>query len=478
VATAFGAWQSPVQFYRSYLVAWLFWLGLALGSLAILMINHITGGAWGAAIRRLLESAARTMPLLALLFLPIALGVRELYEWARPDVVAHDPILQHKSLYLNVPFFLGRAALYFVAWSAVAFFLARWSLVQDSARDDRPAIWLEQLSRGGLLLLGMTGSFASVDWMMSLEPHWFSTIYGFLFMGGCVLGALAFAIAMASAIADRPPLSEVITPSTLQDLGKLLFAFVMLWAYFSLSQFLIIWSADLPEEIPWYLRRLSGGWRLIILGVIGAQFLLPFVLLLSRRLKPQRAGAGRGRDARAARSLRRPRTGSWCRPSTSPRRASTRSTSPRCSAWAASGSRCSCATSRAARSCRSTTRASRRPRDHRERPRALGRRGAPRADRRARPRRDPAARRRDAARPAALVRPRLAAREAPPAPLAEVRTPPEPRLLQDPRAALLELRAEEDAILHSYGWVNRDAGIVHIPIERAIDVLAKKAPAR
>jgi len=285
VATAFGAWQSPVQFYRSYLVAWLFWLGLALGSLAILMINHITGGAWGAAIRRLLESAARTMPLLALLFLPIALGVRELYEWARPDVVAHDPILQHKSLYLNVPFFLGRAALYFVAWSAVAFFLARWSLVQDSARDDRPAIWLEQLSRGGLLLLGMTGSFASVDWMMSLEPHWFSTIYGFLFMGGCVLGALAFAIAMASAIADRPPLSEVITPSTLQDLGKLLFAFVMLWAYFSLSQFLIIWSADLPEEIPWYLRRLSGGWRLIILGVIGAQFLLPFVLLLSRRLK-------------------------------------------------------------------------------------------------------------------------------------------------------------------------------------------------
>ena len=285
VATAFGAWQSPVQFYRSYLVAWLFWLGLALGSLAILMINHITGGAWGAAIRRLLESAARTMPLLALLFLPVALGVGELYEWARPDVVVHDPILQHKSLYLNVPFFLGRAALYFVAWSAVAFFLARWSLVQDGASDDRPAIWLEQLSRGGLLLLGLTGSFASVDWMMSLEPHWFSTIYGFLFMGGCVLGALAFAIAMASAIADRPPLSEVITPSTLQDLGKLLFAFVMLWAYFSLSQFLIIWAADLPEEIPWYLRRLNGGWRLIILGVIGAQFLLPFILLLSRRLK-------------------------------------------------------------------------------------------------------------------------------------------------------------------------------------------------
>jgi hypothetical protein len=285
LASAFGAWQSPVQFYRSYLVAYLFWLGLALGSLAILMINHITGGAWGAVIRRLLESAARTMPLLALLFLPIALGVHELYEWARPEVVAHDPVLQHKSLYLNVPFFLGRAVVYFAAWSLVAHFLARWSLIQDGARDDRPAVWLEQLSRGGLLLLGLTATFASVDWMMSLEPHWYSTIYGFLFMGGCVLGALAFAISMASAVADRPPLSEVITPSTLQDLGKLLFAFVMVWAYFSLSQFLIIWAADLPEEIPWYLRRLNGGWRVLILTIIAVQFVLPFVLLLSRRVK-------------------------------------------------------------------------------------------------------------------------------------------------------------------------------------------------
>ena len=285
LASALGAWQSPVQFYRSYLVAYLFWLGLALGSLAILMINHITGGAWGAVIRRLLESAARTMPLLALLFIPIALGMQELYEWARPEAVAHDPVLQHKSLYLNVPFFLARAVVYFLAWSTVAYFLGRWSLLQDGRRDERPAIWLEQLSRGGLLLLGLTATFASVDWMMSLEPHWFSTIYGFLFMGGCVLGALAFAISMASAIADRPPLSEVITPATLQDLGKLLFAFVMLWAYFSLSQFLIIWAADLPEEIPWYLRRLHGGWRMMILGVIAVQFILPFVLLLSRRVK-------------------------------------------------------------------------------------------------------------------------------------------------------------------------------------------------
>jgi hypothetical protein len=284
-ASAVGAWWSPAQFYRSYLVAYLFWLGLALGSLAILMIKHNTGGAWGAIIRRLLESAARTMPLLALLFVPIALGVHDLYAWARPEVVAHDAVLQHKRVYLNVPFFLGRAVLYFVAWGGVAHFLARWSLAQDEASDDRPGVRLEQLSRGGLLLLGLTATFASVDWMMSLEPHWFSTIYGFLFMGGCVLSALAFAISMAGAVADRPPLSEIITPNALHDLGKLLLAFVMLWAYFSLSQFLIMWAGDLPEEVHWYVRRLNRGWQWLIAGIVAVQFCLPFVVLLSRRVK-------------------------------------------------------------------------------------------------------------------------------------------------------------------------------------------------
>jgi len=286
VLCAIGALVDPGQFFRSYLVAYMFWFGIALGSMAIVMIHHITGGAWGATIRRVLESSMRTLPVLALLFLPLVLGLSRLYEWARPDAVAHDALLQHKSIYLNVPFFLGRAALYFAAWIGVAFLLSRWSLAQDRTTDAWPARWMEQLSRGGLVLVGLTMSFASIDWIMSLEPHWYSTIYGILVMGGQVMNAMAFAIAIAALLVRRNgPLSGIVSASQFHDLGKLLLAFVMLWAYFAFSQLLIMWSANLPQEIPWYLNRLHGGWEIIGVAVIVFHFLLPFLLLLSRDLK-------------------------------------------------------------------------------------------------------------------------------------------------------------------------------------------------
>jgi len=285
VVCLFGAFLAPEQFLRSYLVAWVFWVGVALGCLAILMINYITGGAWGAVIRRPLESGTRTLPLMALLFLPIAFGLHVLYEWARPEAVAHDPILQHKSLYLNVPFFLVRTIIYFGAWITVSRLLNRWSLEQDRTSDEGPAYRLEQLSRGGLLLLGLTMTFAAVDWMMSLEPHWYSTIYGVIFMGGSVLAAFAVVIPVTAAIAARPPFTDIIRPSQFHDLGKLLLAFLMLWAYFCLSQFLIIWAGNLPEEIPWYLRRLEGGWQYIALVLVAFHFALPFAILLSRDVK-------------------------------------------------------------------------------------------------------------------------------------------------------------------------------------------------
>jgi hypothetical protein len=280
-----GAVVSPDQLLRSYLVAYVFWIGIALGCLAILMLNYITGGAWGAAIRRLLESGTRTLPLMALLFLPLAAGVHQLYAWARPDAVAADPLLQHKHLYLNVPFFLARAAGYFAAWILVARRLSRWSLAQDDGPDPERARRIENLSRGGLVLLGLTMSFAAVDWLMSLEPHWFSTIYGVMFMGGSVLTAFAFVIPVAAVVAERSPFDEVIGPSRFHDLGNLLLAFVMLWAYFALSQFLIIWSGNLPEEIPWYLARLRGGWQWVAILVVVCHFALPFVVLLSRQVK-------------------------------------------------------------------------------------------------------------------------------------------------------------------------------------------------
>ncbi len=290
----YGAMETPTQFFRSYLVAYLYWTGIALGSLVLLMIQHITGGMWGVSVRRHLEAATRTLPLMAILFIPVALGIHELYEWSHLDVVAKDKILQHKSVYLNQEFFLARAVVYFVIWSGVMFFLNRWSTQQDRVGHS-PALGRRFLlmSRWGIVLYAITITCAAVDWAMSLEPHWFSTIYGVLIAGGQVLCGMAFTIVAASRMADRAPISDVLTPDRFHDLGKFLLAFTMLWAYFTLSQGLIIWSGNLPEEIPWYLNRLAGGWEYIALGIIAFHFVLPFVCLLSRSLKRNRRALGR-----------------------------------------------------------------------------------------------------------------------------------------------------------------------------------------
>ncbi len=283
--SAVGAVAAPEQFFRSYLVAYLFWFGIAIGSLAILMIHHVAGGAWGAVIRRVLESSTRTLPALAVLFVPLLFGIGSLYEWAHPAEVAHDALLQKKALYLNVPFFLVRTLVYFVVWFVFVHYLNRWSLEQDTSSTPRIVRRLELLSRGGLVALVGTMSFAAVDWMMSLEPHWFSTIYGLVVMGGQLLLAMAFTICILLSLTDRGPLDRVVSSEQFHDLGKLMLAFTMLWAYFSFSQLLIIWSGNLPEETPWYLKRMAGGWQYLGLAIILVQFLLPFLLLLSRSRK-------------------------------------------------------------------------------------------------------------------------------------------------------------------------------------------------
>ena len=276
------------QFFRSYLIGFMFCLGIALGSMAVVMIHHMTGGGWGMVSRRPLEAAARTLPLVTLYFIPIAVfGLKPLYLWARPEVVEADAVLQLKSVYLNAPFFLARAAFYFVVWNIVALTLSRWSREQDET-GPRP-IGSERkfrlLSAGGLLLYALTITFASIDWVMSLDPHWFSTIFGILFMGGQGLAALAFVIIVLATVRDLPPLAGWIRPLHFHDLGKLMFAFVMLWAYFSFSQFLIVWSGNLPEEIPWYVERMHGVWGVIAVALVLVQFAAPFLLLLSRELK-------------------------------------------------------------------------------------------------------------------------------------------------------------------------------------------------
>ncbi|HEV2704486.1 MAG TPA: hypothetical protein VGV59_01100 [Pyrinomonadaceae bacterium] len=281
----------PVQFFRSYLVGFFFCTGLAVGSLAILMLQHMAGGAWGLIIRRILEAATRTIPLLALLGLPIIVSLfvhphgHALYEWSNHEYVASDDAMRHKSAYLNIPFFIARYVFYFAVWFGLVYFLNRWSVEQDHTGDPRVRRKLQDLSGPGLLLFGLTVTFASIDWGMSLEPHWFSTIYGLIVMAGWGLSALAFTITMAAMLARHGELANVYQPRHFHDYGKLLLAFVMLFAYFSFSQFLITWSGNLPEEIPFYLRRLRGGWQYVGLAIILFHFALPFALLLSRDLK-------------------------------------------------------------------------------------------------------------------------------------------------------------------------------------------------
>ncbi|MGB6430415.1 MAG: hypothetical protein WBF06_07500 [Candidatus Acidiferrales bacterium] len=276
-----GGFANPTQFFRSYLIGFFFWLGIALGSLALLMLQYLTGGDWGVMIRRPLESATRTLPLMLLLFAPLAFGVRHVYEWMAPGTI----LPPHKAVYLTVPFFFERAAIYFAVWIVLQWLLNRWSHQQDETGDVRFKLKLTYLAGPGLILYGLTISFASVDWIMSLDPSWYSSIFGILIIGGQLVAAMSMMIVTLVALGREEPMESVYQSRHYHDLGKLLFAFVMLWAYFSVSQLIIIWSGNLPEEISWYMSRIVGEWRWVGLLLVIAHFALPFGLLLSRDLK-------------------------------------------------------------------------------------------------------------------------------------------------------------------------------------------------
>jgi hypothetical protein len=299
-ASILGLFLNRDAFFESYLVAYLFWMGIALGSAAVLMLYHLTGGGWGLIVRRLLEAATRTLPLMMLFLVPLLFGLPYLYEWARPDLVKADEVLRHKSAYLNVPFFMGRMALYFAVWLTLAYLLNKWSVEQDRSPDPGLADRFAALSAPGLILYGLTATFASVDWVMSREPHWYSTVYGMIFMVGQVLTTLAFVIGATMMLSEREPVSAVAAPAKLQDLGNLMLAFVMLWAYLAFSQFLIIWSGNLPEEVIWYRHRLDGGWAWVALLLVVFHFAVPFLLLLSRRIKRRARLLGKVAIAMAA----------------------------------------------------------------------------------------------------------------------------------------------------------------------------------
>ncbi|HLH45108.1 MAG TPA: hypothetical protein VKV74_19115 [Bryobacteraceae bacterium] len=283
IVSVLGAFFNPEQFFHSYLCGFLFWWGLALGAMALVMLQYLTGGAWGVVTRRPLEAAVRTLPWLALLFAPVAAGMPYLYHWAHPELVARDPVLLHRSGYMNPPFFLIRAAIYFAVWIWWSHLLNKWSWEEDQRGDQ--SVRLARLSAPGLVLYVFTVTFAAIDWAQSLEDRWFSTMWGFLFVAQQGITVVCFAILCSLALARWEPMAAALPPRRFHDLGKLLLVFVMLWAYFAFSQLLIVWSGNLSGEIPWFLPRIGTTWGWLGGALIVFQFIVPFLLLLSRPLK-------------------------------------------------------------------------------------------------------------------------------------------------------------------------------------------------
>jgi hypothetical protein len=262
-------------FFQAYLMAYLFWLGIALGCLGVVLLQNTAGGHWGAVLRRICEAGARTMPLLALLFVPLALGLPQLYEWAHAQGEVENPALAFRMAYLATPFFLLRAVIYFAVWILLGHFSTRWSIERDRSADPALTGRLRALGAAGLVLFVLTTTFAAVDWVMTLEPEWLSSILGLVVSMAQVLTGFAFAVALASWLGASPPLARAVSPKIYNDLGSLLLAFVMIWAY-------------LPEEVTWYVRRTQGAWQGVALFVVFLGFALPFVLLVNRDVKRNR----------------------------------------------------------------------------------------------------------------------------------------------------------------------------------------------
>jgi hypothetical protein len=276
---------NPKQFFFSWLVSFLFFLSLALGALFFVLIQYASQGGWGIVLRRIGESTFATLPLMAVLFLPVLLGLRDLYSWTVPGAAEHDALLRWKAPYLNLPFFLIRAAIYFGAWSFIALLYYRGSRGQDVTGDPRVSARLRRVAGPAIIVLAVTQTFASVDWIMSLTPHWYSTIFGVYFFAGSFVGFIAWLSVVTVAMRRAALLDTVVSAEHLHDVGKLLFGFTAFWAYIAFSQFFLIWYANMPEETIWYKARMEGSWLTVSLFLMAGHFGAPFFFLMGRAVK-------------------------------------------------------------------------------------------------------------------------------------------------------------------------------------------------
>jgi hypothetical protein len=286
-----GYFANPTTFFQSYMFGLIYWAGFALGGLGVLLMHNTVGGRWGVTIRRLLEAEMRTLPLIAVLLIPVfVLGLSILYPWARPDEVAHTPVLQHKQGYLNLPFFAVRAVLYFVIWMFWGLRVSRMADKQDDTGDPTLRERMRAFSAPGVLVFTLTGTFAYIDWLLSADPQFFSTVYGAMLLIGDVLQTFALSIIVLTTVSEKDGFQGRINSKVLHDLGNLMFAFVIFWTYLSASQLIIVWPANLPQELQWYLDRVNGFWQYIAATIAIVMFALPFLLLLSqdRKRNPKR----------------------------------------------------------------------------------------------------------------------------------------------------------------------------------------------
>ena len=282
---AFAVNADAPRFFHAYLTAYLFWVSIGLGALFFVMLHHLVNAQWSIALRRLVECVMVSLPVMAVMFIPIGLGLHDLYHWSHAEAVANDHLLQTKSPYLQTTFFVARTVVYFAIWYLLAAGLHRLSLAEDKGYDEARRVRIRKISAGGMILFAFTTTFAAFDWIMSLDAHWYSTIFGAYYFAGCVVGALSFITLAAIYLRRHGILADVITVEHYNDLGKLIFAFTIFWAYMAFSQYFLIWYANVPEETIWFAHRWTGSWKAVSLALVFGHFVIPFLLLMPKMMK-------------------------------------------------------------------------------------------------------------------------------------------------------------------------------------------------
>jgi hypothetical protein len=285
VLTLVGYFVDKEQFFHSYLVAYVFWVSLGLSGLFFTMLHHLTGAEWSVVIRRIFETLMMTLPVMAIFFIPVGLGLHDLYHWSHADVVAADPALLKKSAWLNTWFFIIRTAVYFGVWFLLARTLYKASLEQDGGHKESLALKMERVSAPGMVVFALSITFASFDWLMSLDAHWYSTIFGVYIFAGSWLALLALVTLIALWLREKKVLAEEITVEHYHDLGKLMFAFTVFWAYIAFSQYFLIWYGNIPEETVFYIQRWEGSWKAVSVLLVIGHFVIPFLALVTRAAK-------------------------------------------------------------------------------------------------------------------------------------------------------------------------------------------------